>query len=269
MKVINFSHPLTAPQLSQIESHLNVRVEEVVKVRVNFDLYSPFVSQVSDLLNELGITPEEWRGGAWLIVPPSLNFITAVLLVELYNRMNRFPTIVRLRPVASALVSAFEVAEIIDLDGVRQPTPPPPAPPPVTREWRTVEYPSASGRFGVVLHAEWELSGSSLSKKWQPVQPIRGRVEVKHRDGFTHIKVIEDSSSTDFVVVVNGKGGADARTPDGRDCPPVASLTGDNPVQVFTLPSGSVVKVYGYKRRTSRTYVVSQNGSLKDFNPFE
>ena len=34
------------------------------------------------------------------VVPPALNFITAVLLAELHGRMGYFPAIVRLRPVA-------------------------------------------------------------------------------------------------------------------------------------------------------------------------
>lgn len=50
---------------------------------------------------------------------PSLNFIAAVLLAELHGRMGYFPTIVRLRPVADATPRRFEVAELIDLQSVR------------------------------------------------------------------------------------------------------------------------------------------------------
>jgi len=42
------------------------------------------------------------------------------LLAELLGRMGHFPTIVRLRPQANSLVTAYELAEIINLEGVRQ-----------------------------------------------------------------------------------------------------------------------------------------------------
>ena len=282
MRIVNFSHPLTAQQLAQIEAQLGEKVDGVRHIRVQFDVSQPFVPQVIALVDSLGITAEQWQSEAWLIVPPSLNFITAILLAELHGRSGRFPTIVRLRPIANALVSAFEVAEIINLDDVRQPAPTPapeptpttpaPAPAPVlpapAREWRKVEYVSQNGRFGVVLYAEWSLTGSGLSKRWQ-LQPVRGRVEIRKVDGFTHVRVIEEPSSDEFIVVTNGKGGADARTPDGRDCAPIASLTGDAAVQVFALPLGSVLTVYGYKRRSSRTQTIHGDGTLKDLNPFD
>ncbi len=119
MQIINFSHPLTAEQVAQIEGQLGGKVDGIRDVRVQFEVDKPFVPQVVALTDSLGITAEQWQSEAWLIVPPSLNFITAILLAELHGRSGRFPTIVRLRPVANALVSTFEVAEIINLDNVR------------------------------------------------------------------------------------------------------------------------------------------------------
>jgi len=43
-----------------------------------------------------------------------------VLLAELHGRMGYFPPIVRLRPVPNALPPRFEVAEIINLQAVRE-----------------------------------------------------------------------------------------------------------------------------------------------------
>lgn len=119
MQIINFSHPLTSEQVAQIEGQLGGTIDGIRNVRVQFEVDQPFVPQVVALMDSLGITAEQWQTEAWLIVPPSLNFITAILLAELHGRSGRFPTIVRLRPVANALVSAFEVAEIINLDNVR------------------------------------------------------------------------------------------------------------------------------------------------------
>jgi uncharacterized membrane protein YoaK (UPF0700 family) len=119
MQIINFSHPLTSEQIAQIEAQIGGKISGIRDVRVQFDTEQPFVPQVIALLDSLGISSEQWQTEAWLLVLPSLNFITAVLLAELHGRSGRFPTIVRLKPVANALVSAFELAEIINLDQVR------------------------------------------------------------------------------------------------------------------------------------------------------
>jgi len=52
-------------------------------------------------------------------VLPSLNYAAAVLLAELHGRMGHFPAILRLRPIAGALVTEYDVAEIINLEAVR------------------------------------------------------------------------------------------------------------------------------------------------------
>jgi hypothetical protein len=50
---------------------------------------------------------------------PSLNHIAACVLAELHGRMGYFPTILRMRPVAGSTPPQFEVAEIINLQAVR------------------------------------------------------------------------------------------------------------------------------------------------------
>lgn len=119
MRLLNFSHPLTNTQISEIESLTQLKLETVRDVKVQFDVTQDFVPQVLKMVEELAITSQEWQTEAWLLVLPSLNFISAILLAELHGRMGRFPSIIRLRPTANALVSNFEVAEIINLDAVR------------------------------------------------------------------------------------------------------------------------------------------------------
>ncbi|MCS6872811.1 MAG: CRISPR-associated protein Csx15 [Anaerolineae bacterium] len=119
MQIINFSHPLTAEQIEQIEARLGGKISEVRNVRVQFDVEQPFVPQVVELLDSLGVSQEQWQTEGWLIVLPSLNFITAVLLAELHGRTGHFPTVIRLKPVQDALVTKFELAEIINLEQVR------------------------------------------------------------------------------------------------------------------------------------------------------
>jgi hypothetical protein len=119
MHILNFSHPLTDTQVAQLETLAQLKVASMREVRVQFEVSKDFVPQVVETVDSLDIPPDQWQKEVWLIVLPSLNFIAAILLAELHGRMGRFPTIVRLRPVADMVVSTFEVAEIINLDSVR------------------------------------------------------------------------------------------------------------------------------------------------------
>lgn len=120
MLLINFSHPLTPEQLAQVEAVTGAAVERVIAVPAQFDTAQPFVPQVQALLDDVPLTAAEWQTARLLIVPPALNFITAVLLAELHGRMGYFPAIVRLRPAAGSLPPRFEVAEVINLQAVRE-----------------------------------------------------------------------------------------------------------------------------------------------------
>lgn len=57
--------------------------------------------------------------GPLLVVPPALNFAAFALLAELHGRMGYFPTVVRLRPVSGTTPPRFEVAEVINLQAIR------------------------------------------------------------------------------------------------------------------------------------------------------
>ena len=120
MILLNFSHPLTPAQLAQVEVSTGAAVERVIAAPAQFDTGQPFAAQVAALLAGVPLTAEEWQTAALLIVPPALNFITAVLLAELHGRMGYFPAIVRLRPVAESVPPRFEVAEVINLQAVRE-----------------------------------------------------------------------------------------------------------------------------------------------------
>lgn len=120
MLVLNFSHPLTPTQLAQLEALTGATVERVIAAPAQFDTGQPFVPQVQALLAQVPLSAEEWQTTPLLIVPPALNFITAVLLAELHGRMGYFPPIVRLRPVPESLPPRFEVAEVINLQAVRE-----------------------------------------------------------------------------------------------------------------------------------------------------
>jgi hypothetical protein len=117
--LLNFSHPLTDDQVRQIESAVGAPLAEVRQVPAQFDHQQPFIPQAQALAEACGLTPQEWQTTPLLVIPPSLNFIAAVLLAELHGRMGYFPPLARLRPVEGSLPPRYEVAEIINLQAVR------------------------------------------------------------------------------------------------------------------------------------------------------
>ncbi len=119
MIVLNFSHILTEKQLAEVERLAEQRVERVLEVNTHFDHSLPFVKQIQALVEPLGFSSQEWQTTPLLVNPPSLSVIAALLLAELHGRMGYFPAILRLRPDHSNLPTQFEVAEILNLQAVR------------------------------------------------------------------------------------------------------------------------------------------------------
>lgn len=120
MILLNFSHPITPAQQTQIEALTGQTIVRVVEAMPQFDEQQPFGPQLAALVTQVALTPAQWQSEPLLVVLPSLNFIAAALLAELHGRMGYFPPVVRTRPVANAVPRRYEVAEILDLQGVRE-----------------------------------------------------------------------------------------------------------------------------------------------------
>ena len=119
MLLLNFAHPLTADQVKKIEDITSQPVERVLEVHTQIDAQQPLIPQVVALADQVGFSTRAWQTQTCLVNPPSLNFITAALLAELHGRCGYFVPIVRLRPVAESLPPRYEVAEIINLQAIR------------------------------------------------------------------------------------------------------------------------------------------------------
>jgi hypothetical protein len=119
MLLLNFGHPLTDAQLARIRELAGRDPERVIAVPTQFDHARPFDEQVRELLASVPLTPEQWQTTPLLINPPSLAPITAVLLAEIHGRSGFFPTIVRLRPMSGTVPPQFEIAELLNLQAVR------------------------------------------------------------------------------------------------------------------------------------------------------
>jgi hypothetical protein len=119
MILLNFAHPFIPDHLQQIETLSGQRVERVVEVHSQIDPQQPVVPQVTALADECGLSPAEWQTLPLLVNPPSLNFVAVALLAELHGRCGYFPAHLRLRPVQGSMAPQYEVAEVLDLQAVR------------------------------------------------------------------------------------------------------------------------------------------------------
>jgi len=120
MQIINFAHPLTRDQLAGIQALANIKIAGVIEVGSQIDLNKAIEPQIEAMLDQINLTPQEWQTKPILINLPSLNFSTAALLAQLHGRVGYFPSILRLKPDTGGLAPRFEVAEILNLQAMRE-----------------------------------------------------------------------------------------------------------------------------------------------------
>lgn len=119
MFILNFGHTITDQHRREIEDLTGQTVDDVLVVPTQFDHSRPFADQIIDLLQMIPFDADAWQSKSILINPPSLAPISAVLLAELHGRCGYFPPIIRFRPKPQVVPPQFEVAEIINLQGIR------------------------------------------------------------------------------------------------------------------------------------------------------
>jgi len=124
MILLNFAHPMTEAQLARIAELTGEAVDRVVDVKTHFDNDRPFADQavavVDQAVEQAGLSSAELQTVPILVNPPALNFNTAALLAELHGRMGYFPPIVRTRPAPDTVPPRFDVAEIVNLQAIRE-----------------------------------------------------------------------------------------------------------------------------------------------------
>jgi len=115
MKIVNFAHPLTLAQLEDLKARFGLSIKEVIAIPTQFDPVQPFAEQVVVLVNQTGLSNDEWQTEPPLVNLPSLSIIAALVLAEIEGRSGHLPAVLRLRPVAGGLTPQFEVAEVLNL----------------------------------------------------------------------------------------------------------------------------------------------------------
>ena len=120
MILINFAHPITPEQRAQIEALTGQTIQRLIPVSSQVDVNEPLAPQIMDMVDAAGLTSIQWQIEPILINPPSLNFSAVTLLALLHGRMGHFPPVVRIRPAPQTVPPRFEVAEIINLQALRE-----------------------------------------------------------------------------------------------------------------------------------------------------
>lgn len=119
MILLNFAHPLTDTHIGQTEMLTGQKVERVIEVHSQIDPQEPLAPQVIALAEQAELTPQEWQSEELVVNPPSLNFIAVALLAELHGRCGYFPAMLRTRPVPNSIPPRYEIAEIVNLQALR------------------------------------------------------------------------------------------------------------------------------------------------------
>lgn len=120
MILLNLSHPLTQAQREQIKTLTDTNITQEIHIPAQFDHQQNFDTQLANLMSKITLSADEWQSVPIMVNLPSLNFIAALLLAELHGRMGYFPPCIRLRPIKDALPPRFEVAEILNLNVIRE-----------------------------------------------------------------------------------------------------------------------------------------------------
>lgn len=112
--MLNFGAPLFPAHVKRIQRLAGTVVEQVVDVDVRaiWD-EEPLPPQVAALLDRIGVSPEEWKATSWLVHLPPSGAVAGIILIELYRRLDRFPSLLRLLPYGGV--------EVIDLSRAKMP----------------------------------------------------------------------------------------------------------------------------------------------------
>lgn len=119
MIVINFAHPFTQEQDSQLVALLGERPKLYV-VETQADRNAPLAHSAQALVDAVGLPPDVWQTEPIIINPPGLASLATAIIAEIHGRAGYFLPILNIRPISGTTPTRYEVAEIVNLDTIRQ-----------------------------------------------------------------------------------------------------------------------------------------------------
>lgn len=117
--MLNYGHPLTAAQVAEL-ARLVGAVPTVRVIDVQVDRARPLEDVARDLADAAGLTGEEWQTVPLIVNPPGLAPLALALIAELHGRCGYFVPVLNVRPVDGALAPHFELAEVVNLQRLRE-----------------------------------------------------------------------------------------------------------------------------------------------------
>jgi hypothetical protein len=119
MILLNYAHPFTDEQVRQILA-LTGGDAEVRAVPVHVDRERPIAVVARELVDASGLSSAEWQQLDLIVNPPGLAPLALALVAEIHGRRGDFPALLNVRPVLSGVTTRYEVAEVINLQAIRE-----------------------------------------------------------------------------------------------------------------------------------------------------
>lgn len=118
MVLLNFGHPLTSEQV-KVTGEITARdLAAIIDAAVRLDLDKPIQPQLEEVIDDIA-GRVDLENEPYLVSLPSLNIATAVVLAMLHGQSGHFPSVLRLKPVQGTHPPRYVVAEIVDLQAIR------------------------------------------------------------------------------------------------------------------------------------------------------
>jgi hypothetical protein len=115
---LNFAHPLTAQQQTQIEQLAGTSIENIIDIPTLINEEELLQPQIISMIDAIDQSTHDWHKRHILINPPGYAPAALLLLAEIHGRIGHFPTLIRIRPKHGS-ITTYEVIELLNLQTLR------------------------------------------------------------------------------------------------------------------------------------------------------
>ena len=119
MILLNYAHPLSNAQRARATELLGSE-PDVRDLGTTIDRALPLAEVAAALADAAGLDATAWQTTPLVLNPPALAPLALGLIAELHGRCGYFVPVLNVRPVAGAVPPQFEVAEVVNLQGMRE-----------------------------------------------------------------------------------------------------------------------------------------------------